>query len=97
MCISRFFGDEAVHLDFQQQCSLECGDDLFANAVIEEIFEQGGRFEIGILGWFGAVLLCKLRASAKESCPPSKPAAVDAASSRNSRNVCWAMSSVESS
>ena len=57
MRIGGFFGNEAIHLDFQQQCSLECGDDLSANAVIEKIFEQGGGFEISVLGWFGGVLL----------------------------------------
>ncbi|HLG95981.1 MAG TPA: hypothetical protein VKX49_06695 [Bryobacteraceae bacterium] len=90
MRISRFFGDEAVHLDFQQQCSLECGDDLFANAVIEEIFEQGGRFEIGILGWFGAVLLFLAKAILFEkhelfSSGPAQRVAVQTAGKRKGK------------
>jgi hypothetical protein len=60
--ISGFFGDEAIHLNFQQQCSLECGDDLSANAVIEKIFEQRGWFKICVLGWFGGVLLLLTKA-----------------------------------
>ncbi|HKT23698.1 MAG TPA: hypothetical protein VJR04_03790 [Terriglobales bacterium] len=57
MSISGFFGNEAIHLDFQQQCSLECGDDLSAHTVIDKIFEQRGRFKISILRWFRCVLL----------------------------------------
>lgn len=52
-----FFRDQAIHFDFQQKRSLKCGDDFSANAMIEEVFEQGHRFKARLFGWLGDVSL----------------------------------------
>ena len=62
MSIRRLFRNQSIHFDFQEKRALERGDDFPANAIVEEIFEQRGRFEISILGWLGCVSMLVAKA-----------------------------------